>query len=387
MVRGASGILDEVDEARRVVERVAEYLRTGGVTVYTFHDNTSTSQNQNLSTIVNWHNSKNRGLDVSVHFNAYEQTSAPMGTECLYVTQQQLASQVAGAISVAGGFINRGPKKRTDLAFLNGTDEPAILIETCFVDSSADAHLYQSHFDAVCHAIAETIGGIDLPDETEPPPETEQPPPEGAQTGTIYGLAPGDSLNIRATASSTSAAIGTGDNDATVTIVGSAYNGDTKWLKIKIEDPGIVTYGWVSAAYVNTGGGAAPEITWREGITATEFGGAGDEQEGAYGGWIDPNKPGLSFPYKWRDGPRPRIVARGPAGEAEIPVVDVGPWNTNDPAYVIDGERPMAEEQYENRTTAQNGMIPTNDAGIDLTPAAARLLGISGKGKVSWRYV
>ena len=52
------------------------------------------------------------------------------------------------------GFINRGPKLRTDLAFLNGTAMPAILIETCFVDSQADAHLYQVAFDEVCEAIA-----------------------------------------------------------------------------------------------------------------------------------------------------------------------------------------------------------------------------------------
>ena len=36
---------------------------------------------------------------------------------------------------------------------------PSILIETCFVDSSADAETYQSNFDAVCAAIATVLGG------------------------------------------------------------------------------------------------------------------------------------------------------------------------------------------------------------------------------------
>ena len=36
-VRGASGYLDEVTEARRVVERVAESLRELGIEVETFH--------------------------------------------------------------------------------------------------------------------------------------------------------------------------------------------------------------------------------------------------------------------------------------------------------------------------------------------------------------
>ena len=39
-VRGAAGIIDEVDEARRVIEQLALSLRDRGVEVETFHDNT-----------------------------------------------------------------------------------------------------------------------------------------------------------------------------------------------------------------------------------------------------------------------------------------------------------------------------------------------------------
>ena len=45
-VRGASGYIDEVDEARRVVDAVASLLGDAGVEVESFHDNTSTTQNQ-----------------------------------------------------------------------------------------------------------------------------------------------------------------------------------------------------------------------------------------------------------------------------------------------------------------------------------------------------
>lgn len=48
-VRGASGVLDEVDEARRVVEHVADELRARNVAVVTYHDDVSTSQNENLN--------------------------------------------------------------------------------------------------------------------------------------------------------------------------------------------------------------------------------------------------------------------------------------------------------------------------------------------------
>jgi N-acetylmuramoyl-L-alanine amidase len=157
-VRGASGILDEVDEARKVVERVADELRDRGIEVTTFHDDTSHSQNENLNTIVDFHNGQERDLDVSVHFNAYVETTAPMGTECLFVTQSTLASHVAGAVASCG-FINRGAKKRTDLFFLNQTTMPSILIEVCFVDSSADAAVYGDEFNAICEAIADVLGG------------------------------------------------------------------------------------------------------------------------------------------------------------------------------------------------------------------------------------
>src|SRR6516164_9024965 len=109
-VRGASGYVDEVDEARRVVEQVAVNLRSMGVGVQTFHDNVSTSQSENLNRIVNWHNSQTRDLDCSTHFNAYVSTTKPMGVEVLYVTQESLARKVSAAIADAGDFIDRGPK-------------------------------------------------------------------------------------------------------------------------------------------------------------------------------------------------------------------------------------------------------------------------------------
>ena len=176
-VRGASGIIDEVDEARLVVTELSDALRDRGVTVHTFNDDTSHSQNENLNTIVNYHNSHSRDLDVSIHFNAYEQVDKPMGVEVLYVTQPELAGKVSAAIAGCG-FINRGAKKRTNLFFLNNTEMPAILIEVCFVDSEADTDIYGLQFEAICAAIAEVLGGAgddtapDRPDQPGRPPAT-----------------------------------------------------------------------------------------------------------------------------------------------------------------------------------------------------------------------
>lgn len=168
-VRGASGILDEVDEARQVVEAVAVELRRNGHEVTTFHDDTSHDQSTNLETIVDFHNEQDRDVDVSVHFNCYEQTSKPMGCEVLYVTQEDLAMRVSRTIATAGKFIDRGPKYRSDLYFLNNTEMPAILLEVCFVDSASDAELYKANFDTICKA----LGDVPLHSDPEPPPFSE----------------------------------------------------------------------------------------------------------------------------------------------------------------------------------------------------------------------
>lgn len=156
-VRGAVGILDEVNEARKVTSQVAAYMRENGGKVYEYYENTATTQQQNLSNIVNYHNSKARDLDISVHFNAYQTTDKPMGAEVLYVSQNTLASEVSAAIAAAGELTDRGGKHRTNLYFLNNTKAPAILLEVCFVDSSADAALYEKNFNQICMAIAGAI--------------------------------------------------------------------------------------------------------------------------------------------------------------------------------------------------------------------------------------
>jgi N-acetylmuramoyl-L-alanine amidase len=163
-VRGASHPdgLDEVDEARRVVPEIANWLKLRGHEVVEFHDDVSTNQSDNLNWIVSHHNSVGpHDYDVSVHFNAYTWTDGGRGTECLWVTQQGLAEEISRAISEASGLINRGAPKRSDLYFLNGCREPSVLIEVAFVDAAADVELYQKRFESICEAIANAIAPID----------------------------------------------------------------------------------------------------------------------------------------------------------------------------------------------------------------------------------
>jgi len=188
-VRGAAGSpvppqCDEVDEARRIVDRVGQLLDQANSLAGVFHDNTSHSQSENLDTIVEWHNDQDRDTDISVHWNAYNGTAN--GCEVLYTSSagEELAQELVDAICAAGGFINRGPKERDDLAFLNGTDKTSCLIETAFCDNTGDCQKYRATFEPICRAIAETLAGSPLgrplpPDAPpiEPPEWPEDRPP------------------------------------------------------------------------------------------------------------------------------------------------------------------------------------------------------------------
>ena len=156
--QGASDIINEVTEAKKVVDRVCDIIKASGKACYKYHD-TSSSSSQNLVNIVNWHNGFKDGVDVSIHFNAYSHVDKPMGTEVCYYSQPTLAKEVSKNIANAGGFIDRGAKQRTGLYFLKHTNKPAILIEVCFVDSVKDVELYKANFENICQAIAKSLIG------------------------------------------------------------------------------------------------------------------------------------------------------------------------------------------------------------------------------------
>ena len=61
-------------------------------------------------------------------------------------------------------------------------------------------------------------------------------------------------------------------------------------------------------------------------------------------------------------------------------VLDVGPWNEHDHAYVFGGKRPAAEGGFDTRGR------PTNGAGIDLGEAVWHALGMIDNGNVDWEF-
>ncbi len=77
------------------------------------------------------------------------------------------------------------------------------------------------------------------------------------------------------------------------------------------------------------------------------------------------------------------VTVRNPTNGKTIRalVLDVGPWNEHDHAYVFGGARPAAETQ-----TDQFGRT-TNGAGIDLGEAVWAALGMTDNDLVSWEFV
>jgi len=195
----------EYFEAVKVVDRVAEILRGNEPTVVevtTFHDRVGVNANgvdNNLTNIISFHNSIERDLDVSIHFNSFtvlnnrleyrinEELGSPearrrnviragVGTEVLYrhgnnVTQQ-IATDISRGIHLASGnegerLINRGAKPRPNpndrqnegpLDFLeNEHARNPILIEVCFVNSRTDVAIYRDKFEEICVGIANSL--------------------------------------------------------------------------------------------------------------------------------------------------------------------------------------------------------------------------------------
>lgn len=216
------------------------------------------------------------------------------------------------------------------------------------------------------------------------------PPPSNPAITVIspskQGLTTIDGLNLRTGASAQSLILSMLVSDQMVEVIGEAMNADTKWLLINVGKP-INKTGWVAARFVNlVGASIGLGEQWERNIEATNFGGPDDPNDSAYGGVVHGNMLEAALPFHF-EGTRPMLELEHNGKTCVAFVNDVGPWNIRDP-YWETGARPAAEEQHDKRLRAQNGMIPSNRAGIDLTPACFRALGVdpnAGKMLLNWR--
>jgi N-acetylmuramoyl-L-alanine amidase len=395
-IRGASGYLDEVDEARRVVEEVAAILTEQGHSVETFHDDTSDSQNENLHTIVNYHNSQTRDLDVSVHFNAYSTTSKPMGCECLYVTQSTLAGVISDKMATSLDLPDRGAKYRSDLFFLNSTEEPAVLLEVCFVDSSVDAEHYNAAFEAVCHEIAEALVGQEFDEAPVEPTEPPEAPVDGPSGDNVLYIAARGSGDI---AVYVNGALVYGHKRCANTARFRVWAKGDVILNVNGEDFQVELPPEPPESPEEPESPVAMPRPNHTNITTTVFGGASDQEKSAYPpfGYLNDSDLYVSLPCSFDNSLFPDNAPMVRVFHGELSAVgrvaDKGPWIIHDESYVHGDTRPIIEDLYFNKQPippelggSQVGKVPTSDAALDVSPALAERIGLDGKGTCSWTF-
>ncbi|MED1267005.1 N-acetylmuramoyl-L-alanine amidase [Bacillus mycoides] len=140
---------------RQVKDAVAAKLRALGHTVYDDTDEVGSTQAQNLNNIVRNSNSHNVDLVISFHLNASDGNG--QGVEVLYYDQKDLAAKISSQLAKDIGWRDRGAKQRTDLAVLNGTKAPAILIELGFIDNESD--MAKWNVDNIANSIVYALTG------------------------------------------------------------------------------------------------------------------------------------------------------------------------------------------------------------------------------------
>lgn len=157
---GARGSgFEESAVARQFLPILLEAFRKAGENVVDVTDNVSTTQTANLQKLVRDSNAvANNELNISIHFNS---SSDPVsnGVETLYYDQKGLSDKVSAAIAKASGLRLRESKERKDLAVLNGTNAPAILIELAFISNASDMKKFFDNMQAIANAIVQAVTG------------------------------------------------------------------------------------------------------------------------------------------------------------------------------------------------------------------------------------
>ena len=157
---GASALIDELTEDRKVKDAVIKYLRKLGYEVLdvTPPVNYTSSISADLAYGVNKANEWGADLFISIHFNkAYDSYNGALGSEVCVYSNYDIAQRVVNALGELG-FRNRGQKIRTNLYELRNTNMKSMIVETCFVEATEDVALYRKlGSDAIGKAIAEAI--------------------------------------------------------------------------------------------------------------------------------------------------------------------------------------------------------------------------------------
>lgn len=152
---GAVGYLTEGSETRRVVKALIPLLKSRGYEVVDATVDKATSNTEYLNKAVTIANKAKADLFVSIHFNA----GGGKGCECFtwHGIKRKQATGICKELK-ALGFRDRGVKDGSAFYVIRKTNMPAVLVETCFVDTRTDYELYRKlGVERVAKAIADGI--------------------------------------------------------------------------------------------------------------------------------------------------------------------------------------------------------------------------------------
>lgn len=159
---GASAILNEVVENRKIGNRLIAMLKEKGHTVVDCSVDESYDVNQQLAGIVKKANAQKLDVFASIHLNAGgghgTETYIYSGSYSFKESNRAIAKKVNDAVVSSCNFRNRGVKEG-NLYVLRETVAPAILVEVCFVDSQEDAN--KINIEAIAKAMFKAITGTD----------------------------------------------------------------------------------------------------------------------------------------------------------------------------------------------------------------------------------
>ena len=143
--------LKERDVVLKIGKRVEGYLRAVGYDVKLF-------QYDGLGEICTAANDYRADLFVSIHCNAANGKARGTETYCFYgsTAGRKLANAIQRQLVDSIDTVDRGVKE-AGFYVLSGTDMPAVLVETAFIDNPQDVRLLVEHEDDFARAIARGV--------------------------------------------------------------------------------------------------------------------------------------------------------------------------------------------------------------------------------------
>lgn len=117
-------------------------------------------QNKSVNEVAEMANKTSCSMVISIHCNSAKNTKAK-GVEVLYYpnsgTGKKLAENISYEISRAMKLVNRGAKDRDNLAVINNTKAPAVIVECAFLSNEDEEILLKNEPYYFASAIAEGI--------------------------------------------------------------------------------------------------------------------------------------------------------------------------------------------------------------------------------------